>query len=220
VLADVSTYRDVRPAEGRLRIAVSTRHPAAGAPVRREVTDAVRSIADALGARGHEVIEASPPYPLVPQSFLRCWLAGIAEDVDTMNLELEALEARTRGLAKAGRWLRRHGYARPASSYADAIRLRRWVSGFDLLLTPVLAYAPPHIGRWSRGTWPQTALSVSRWMGFCPPWNLAGCPSLALPAARDESGLPVAVQLVGAPGSEARLLSVGAVIEERTRDSG
>ena len=213
VLAGRNTYRDVRPVDGTLRVAVSTRHPVAGAPVTREVKDAVRVVADRLAAAGHDVVEASPPYSLLPQAFLRCYLAGIAEDVDALSLDVGALEARTRGMVRRGRWLRAHGYARPARSYADAIRLRRWISRFDVLVAPVLAYAPPHVGRWSRGGWLPTSLSVARWMGFCPPWNVAGCPSLSLPVTRDASRLPTAVQIVGRPDTEAQLFSVGAMIE-------
>lgn len=38
--------------------------------------------------------------------------------------------------------------------------------------------------------------------------NIAGLPALSLPAGRDADGLPVAVQLVGAPGSEALLFAI------------
>lgn len=38
--------------------------------------------------------------------------------------------------------------------------------------------------------------------------NIAGLPALAVPAGRDEDGLPVGVQLVGPPGSERRLLAL------------
>ena len=214
VLSGQSVYRDVRPAARGLRIAVSTRHPVAGAPVTADVKDAVRRVGEALGAAGHEIAAVNPPYSVLPQSFLRCFLAGAAEDADTMQLDVDALEPRTRGQVRQGRWLRAHGYARPARSYGDSIRLLRWISRFDAVVTPVLAYAPPKIGRWSRGGWLRTGLGVSRWMGFCPPWNLAGCPSISLPVARDADGLPVAVQIVGPPNTEQRLISIAAMLEE------
>jgi Asp-tRNA(Asn)/Glu-tRNA(Gln) amidotransferase A subunit family amidase len=41
---------------------------------------------------------------------------------------------------------------------------------------------------------------------FCTLWSLSGLPSLSLPLLQDESGMPVGVQLVGAPHDDARLL--------------
>jgi fatty acid amide hydrolase 2 len=43
--------------------------------------------------------------------------------------------------------------------------------------------------------------------------NLAGLPALALPVGFSGCGMPVAVQLVGAPGSEARLLAAGMAVQ-------
>lgn len=217
VLAGSDTYRDVHPVEGRLRIAVSTRHPVVGAPVAAEAKAAVRRVADTLVGAGHALTEANPPYSVLPQSFLRCFLGGIADDADALRLELDAVEPRTRALVRRGRWVRSRGYARPAASYGDAIRLRGWAGRFDAVITPVLAYGPPRVGRWSGGPWLPTALGVARWMGFCPPWNLAGCPSMALPVDRDPDGLPVAVQIVGGPRSERTLLSLASMLEASLR---
>ena len=44
--------------------------------------------------------------------------------------------------------------------------------------------------------------------------NLAGLPALALPVGFSGRGMPVAVQLVGAPGGEARLLAAGMVLQQ------
>lgn len=43
--------------------------------------------------------------------------------------------------------------------------------------------------------------------------NIAGLPALAIPAGWSEDGLPVGVQLMGRPGSEATLLALGAKLE-------
>lgn len=43
--------------------------------------------------------------------------------------------------------------------------------------------------------------------------NVAGVPALALPAGRDERGLPVGVQLVGPPGSEPALIGLARALE-------
>ena len=49
-------------------------------------------------------------------------------------------------------------------------------------------------------------------MPLCQAWNLAGFPALVVPVGRRHS-LPLAVQLVGRPGTERRLLGVAADLE-------
>lgn len=52
-----------------------------------------------------------------------------------------------------------------------------------------------------------TTLSYQVWV------NLAGLPALALPVGFSHAGMPVGVQLVGAPGSEATLLAAGMAVQ-------
>jgi Asp-tRNA(Asn)/Glu-tRNA(Gln) amidotransferase A subunit family amidase len=48
---------------------------------------------------------------------------------------------------------------------------------------------------------------------FCAPWSSAGMPSISLPTGLADSGLPFALQLTGAPWTEARLLAAAAWCE-------
>jgi len=48
---------------------------------------------------------------------------------------------------------------------------------------------------------------------FSIPWTNAGLPVIALPAARSVLGLPIGIQLVGAPGTDLHLLKVARYIE-------
>jgi aspartyl-tRNA(Asn)/glutamyl-tRNA(Gln) amidotransferase subunit A len=52
---------------------------------------------------------------------------------------------------------------------------------------------------------------------FCALANVAGLPALSLPAGLDPDGMPVAVQLVGAPGSEPLLLTVARRVDAALR---
>ena len=45
------------------------------------------------------------------------------------------------------------------------------------------------------------------------PANPAGLPALALPVPGGPAGLPASLQLIGPPGSEEQLISLGRVIE-------
>ncbi|MCZ7551520.1 MAG: amidase family protein [Anaerolineales bacterium] len=52
---------------------------------------------------------------------------------------------------------------------------------------------------------------------YTAPFNLTGFPALSLPCGLAEDGLPVGLQLVAPPWSEARLLRAGAAFEQATR---
>jgi Asp-tRNA(Asn)/Glu-tRNA(Gln) amidotransferase A subunit family amidase len=49
---------------------------------------------------------------------------------------------------------------------------------------------------------------------FCTLWTLTGLPALSLPILAGEGGLPIGVQLIGAPGQDARLLRTARVLIE------
>ncbi|MBV8528933.1 MAG: amidase, partial [Candidatus Dormibacteraeota bacterium] len=200
-------------ADSDLRIAVSTRHPFPGARVDATVASAVQRTAHRLAGAGHHVAHADPPYPQVPAPFLRCYLGGIADDDDALFVDAARAEPRTRAMAAWERAIRRLGPGRRAQTYPAARRLRRWFDLWDVVITPALAYAPPLIGRWQNEGWLSTAIGVSRWIGFSPLWNLAGCPAATVPVGSYRDGMPVAVQIVAAPGRERLLMAVAAQIE-------
>jgi Asp-tRNA(Asn)/Glu-tRNA(Gln) amidotransferase A subunit family amidase len=55
------------------------------------------------------------------------------------------------------------------------------------------------------------------WTGdasLCAPWSSTGVPSISVPSGLDDAGLPLALQLVQAPGGLARLLGVAAWCEQ------
>jgi aspartyl-tRNA(Asn)/glutamyl-tRNA(Gln) amidotransferase subunit A len=51
-------------------------------------------------------------------------------------------------------------------------------------------------------------------MLFVAPYNLAGLPTLSVPCGLGESGLPVGFQIAGAPGRDAEILGIGALVEQ------
>ena len=48
---------------------------------------------------------------------------------------------------------------------------------------------------------------------YCVPANIAGCPSITLPAGLDGNGQPIGVQLLAAPGRDTFLLQVASRLE-------
>jgi aspartyl-tRNA(Asn)/glutamyl-tRNA(Gln) amidotransferase subunit A len=101
-----------------------------------------------------------------------------------------------------------------AAAVRAAERWRRTVAAaleqVDLLLVPTTTMLAPRLG-----DEPTVALSARINRLNCA-WSLARLPVVALPTAIGASRLPVGVQLVGAPGSDWRLLDVAAALQERT----
>lgn len=108
----------------------------------------------------------------------------------------------------------------PARDYALALRRMRDVraaapgllDGLDLLLLPTVPVLAPPLGARDTdlgGGWtsPRDAL-----LAHTVPFSVLGLPSLSLPVTAP-GGLPVGVQLVGAPGGDEALLSAAAAIE-------
>ena len=60
-----------------------------------------------------------------------------------------------------------------------------------------------------------TGLQSTGEPAFCRAWTLLGCPCISLPVLSGPAGLPVGLQLVAAPGEDARLLSIAAWVEKQ-----
>jgi Asp-tRNA(Asn)/Glu-tRNA(Gln) amidotransferase A subunit family amidase len=87
-----------------------------------------------------------------------------------------------------------------ASRYAAS--LAETFEEYDAILTPAAPGVAP------------TGLSATGDPAFCTLWTLTGLPSLSLPLLAGENGLPLGVQLVGAPGRDARLLRTATALIE------
>jgi amidase len=73
---------------------------------------------------------------------------------------------------------------------------------------------PPLPARpWHERSFLANVTANSRWAPWAAPWNVAGLPALVLPAGTRPEGLPLAVQFVGPPGAEARLLWLAGEME-------
>jgi Asp-tRNA(Asn)/Glu-tRNA(Gln) amidotransferase A subunit family amidase len=76
-----------------------------------------------------------------------------------------------------------------------------WSAPYDAILTP------PAIGE-------APTRETTGDPRFCSRWSLVGAPALTLPTGRGPHGLPLGLQLVGAPGDDRRLLAAAAWIEK------
>ncbi len=214
-----------------LRIGLCTRSPA-GIRVDPACVAASEAAARTLEARGHRVEEAAPA-PLFdyeeralhgtvlgPIAYRAC-LGELAErlgrpvgheDVEPFLWEFATLGADPgdpgeveRALAFSARWV---------------ARTLAWFEDHDLLVTPtvhesapLLAWLDPHRLR------PLELMArMVPHMAFTEPWNATGQPAISLPLGWSESGLPVGVQLIAAPGADALLLAVAAPLLDALGD--
>ncbi|MDC0766724.1 amidase [Streptomyces sp. HD] len=203
---------------GRLRIALSLKPPFTALPARLqpEVRARVVQLAEKLGALGHHVEEADPPYGQIGLTFIPRATAGIAEwagDVPSPAL----LDPRTRSAARLGRLL--NGAPLRAARRAEAVLHRRigaFYESYDVVLAPTTAAPPPRIG----ALLGLGGFATDRAMiAACPyawPWNVLGWPGVNVPAGF-VGGLPVGAQLLGPANSEALLISLAAQLEAELR---
>ncbi len=193
----------------RLRIALTTTSGAI--PIDPETVEAVRAAARALEACGHHLDEAAPDTSALRTPFSLVPAVGVA-----------SLPVADPGLLEpANQLLWEVGENTPAPAFLRAVGEIRMISRrvvafwetYDLLLTPTLTRPAPRLD--SLGLDPATAADeYLDWLTFTYPYNCTGQPAISLPLAQHSSGLPIGVQVVGAPRAEGLLLQVATQLEE------
>ncbi|HTZ93918.1 MAG TPA: amidase [Streptosporangiaceae bacterium] len=177
-------------------------------PAGIDVDPAIDAAVDAALARsGVTVTETSLPG----------WLA--ARDVSGAIIDAEAAEcnralladpvrrdllgAEVRGRLEGGTSITADELAVARAAQPDwRAEMANALGEVDLLVLPTVPFYPPMLA---------DAHGI-HYTAFTNPVNLAGFPALALPVPSTER-LPASLQLIGPPGSEALLLTTGAIIE-------
>ena len=173
----------------------------AGPELRRHL-DAVVERLTAAGARVSELT--------LPPAFAEIHAAGqviLEVEAATYHAPTFARYASDYGPGMAE--MIRRGLARSATEYVTANRARL---AFREVMIPLLEAHDALLSPAAPGTAP-AGLGWTGDASLCAPWSSAGVPSLSLPTGVDAAGLPLALQLVQAPGGLARLLGVAAWCE-------
>jgi Asp-tRNA(Asn)/Glu-tRNA(Gln) amidotransferase A subunit family amidase len=184
------------------RLAVSPELFALAEPTSRDRLDAlVGRLADA----GAEVVEVTMPESFGPlRDAGRVILEAEAASVHEAMFRAHAAEygPQIAGLVRAG-LEQTPGAVEEARAVQAAFRAAviLLLDGFDALLSPV---AP--------GPAPLRTVGTGDF-ALCAPWSTAGVPSIAIPTDLDDAGLPLAIQLTGAPDRFGRLLGTAAWCE-------
>jgi amidase len=190
-----------------LRIGLSTRSPVPGVRADAATRAAVDAVVATLTAAGHTVIRKDPPItPGVAAGAMTRWMIGAENDAEHLGVDRAALQPRSRTHARIGRMVRAARLVRPATGERFRERMVGFFDDVDVLLSPVTTGPPLAARPWHERSFLANITANARWAPWTAAWNLAGLPALVLPAGSRPDGLPVAVQFVGPPGAEARLL--------------
>lgn len=210
---------------GRLKIGILDHSPR-GIPVDGECVEAVRVTARLLESLGHHV-EESWPEILGDQdsgrTFAALWSTNMGMALkrfgDALGRDMTADDVELMNWAQAD-FARHLSAVDYAAAQAATVAFRRslqswWSSGWDLLLTPVLAAPPLPIGTIRNNPeHPMEPLVVSgTWVAFTGQFNMSGQPAISLPLHHTNAGLPVGIQLVAAYGREDLLIRIASQLE-------
>jgi amidase len=205
--------------EGRYQLGVTTSSPwetAYEVVVEPEAQDALRVAREHLDAIGHGLEEfALEPEEGYAPAFTTLWQGGAA-GIKIEGEQFAQVEPLTRWLVETGRRL-------GARELAAALgwltkyerRLIRQLSRFDAVLTPTLAMTPRPIGWYDAVDAMRNFGQQVQYTPFTSFVNVSGLPAITLPVHVTAAGLPMGVQLIGRPGREDVLLSIGAQLERR-----
>ncbi|MGJ9372423.1 amidase [Nesterenkonia sp. CF4.4] len=86
---------------------------------------------------------------------------------------------------------------------------------WDVLATPMLAYAPPEIGWFASLDPEENYREQCRFTPYSSVVNVMGLPAINVPTHTDAEGLSWSIQLIGRAGSEERLLALAATMTQR-----
>jgi amidase len=210
---------------GKLRVAYTVESPT-GVPVHEHCVAAVREAAELLESLGHEVTEETYDWDGQGyiENFVKVWLGVTGDEIRDYEelfghpVDRDQLEPLTRQMLETAEsvtatdYLHSLGWLRKLSREIVGL----W-SGIDVLLTPTLAKPPIEIGALKPADDEppiQMLMNSADWVPFTPVWNVTGQPAMSVPLVQSPDGLPIGVQIVGAPAAEEMLISLAAQLEE------
>ncbi|WP_027500464.1 amidase [Rhodococcus sp. UNC363MFTsu5.1] len=215
-----------RTGSRRLRIAFTTTPADPDRAVDAESAAAVRLVAQQLSELGHDVHEAAPSIDSAAfdRANLDAWCSFLGDAVTGAAAQLgltpgrEHLEATTLACVEYGKALSAFDiYAADRVFNTVTREVARFLTGFDVLLTPTTSGPTVPLGRLDAD---DTALDARGWYdrifeyaSFTALFNATGHPAISLPLAQSTQGWPIGMQFVGRYGDEGTLLALAGDLE-------
>ena len=202
-----SSASDLAPWQGHPRIGLC--HTPWWPQADPDCHDAVEAAALLLSRQGAQVSQA-----VLPSHFAQlvdCHKLIMAyEAARSLSYEHDAfpqkLSPQLLGLLQDGLQVSRADYMAALQSAATARRaFQTWCADWDILLTPSAVGTAP------RG------LNATGDPLFSRMWTLLGVPSVTLPGATGQLGLPIGVQLIGTFREDDKLLAIARWVEDKLR---
>jgi aspartyl-tRNA(Asn)/glutamyl-tRNA(Gln) amidotransferase subunit A len=187
------------------------------------VSERVEEALSLAAADGARVADAA--LPAVKEVFALYQKGGIVstELYAFLSAELpdwiETLDLRVRRRMDAGKELPAWDYLQRKARYAAlSLEAASSLGGLDALISPTVPITPPPVADIAEDeVYTRTNLLALR--NTCPASFLGLC-AVTIPAGRDAAGMPVGLQLIGAPGSETRLLAIAVRLERLLAKKG
>lgn len=180
----------------------------------------------ALGALGHDVVDADPwePDPTYAPAFRTLWMAGAAAVPIDEPERMALLEPLTQWLVERGRAVTARELVEALGALAAFERtMVARVAAFDAVLLPAMAQTPRPIGWYDGGDPERNFAQQCEYTPYTSMINVCGLPAITVPThwtapdATAPLGLPMGVQVVGRPGGERTLLAIAAQLEDHLR---
>jgi len=182
----------------------------------RETFSACRGVFADLGCR---LEDAHPDLEDAPEVFQVLRARGF------LGRYIEYYENQREQLKDTVQWNTAKGLRQSVSEVARAeashTEIYRRMLGFfddhDFLVLPSTQVVPfSKELDWVREIEGTTFENYLQWMEICTVISLTGCPAISLPAGFTEDGLPVGLQIVGAPGRDLDVLRLAQIFEQAT----
>ena len=203
---------------GRLRIGLMAAGPF-GMPIDPDCAEAAQRVGRALEGLGHLVVTAE--VATVSEELIGPFVflveGSLGEHLG--EVDFEQVEPHIAAQFKnAGQ----HSAAEYVRVAKDIERMSRelvvpWGLDFDVLVTPTMGVAPPPAGAVMEMTHASPDAPSELVVGtvaFTAFANVTGQPAISLPVHETADGVPIGVQLVGAPFGEVTLIRLAAALEQ------